>query len=76
LRGVITAAVQGHSRSVALAAAALMAEDVSQTPDAALQRIKHVRTGASPNHRQVAALEAWAKQYHSRDARAVTAKPA
>ena len=56
-------ALQGHGRSAAAAAALLLAAGKAPSADAALGKVKELRPGASPNHRQVAALHSWAAKY-------------
>lgn len=55
--------LQGHGRSAAVAAALLVAEGEAPSADAALEKVKELRPGASPNHRQVAVLRSWAAKY-------------
>lgn len=55
--------LQGHGRSAAAAAALLQAAGEASSADEALELVKRRRPGASPNHRQVAALHDWAAKY-------------
>ena len=41
----------------------LMAAGKAPCVDAALEKVKKLRPGASPNHRQVAALRSWAAKF-------------
>ena len=55
--------LQGHGRSAAAAAALLQAAGDASSAHDALELVKERRLGASPNHRQVAALHDWAAKY-------------